>query len=403
MNKIVVLILVSSISFSQWSADPDTPLEVSSWGVVSNGCSDGTGGAFVQWTNGGEDSQIYLRRIDRFGNILWNNYIHVGGEGDKQSVFTSIIEDGFGGTIVGITDLFEIQYWFPFWEYDIKTIVQRIDESGNKLWGENGLRLLDTDMDYQLIDIISDDNGGVIVLMVLFELPEGQIQTNILSVTVQRIDADGNRLWGDFGIILVPDMGPPLPVIKNDGDGGAYVSYSMNNSDFVYVHLDSDGNILWEIPYTSAYWVNVMENAGTDGLFLAGIHTFSTITNQLKLNYITETGEFPWTEDGIIPYIIESEVPQHPWITNNLDNSLTVGLLEINDGNDGGILQRFSISGEPMWISPTQISTYPSESYFKGIISTQDSCNIILLLDDRNYPGDPYNYQIFTQIGRAHV
>ncbi len=398
MFQIAALIMVGmSISLSQWSTDPNNPFEVSFWGSVSNGCSDGTGGAFIEWTNGGEHPQIFLRRIDRFGNILWNDFIHVGGTGDSQNMHAKIIEDGSGGAIIGFTDLFEIEFWYPFWEYDAKSIVQRIDGSGNKLWGEDGLRVLNTDMDYQLDDMISDGNSGVFVLMRLYELPSGWIHTNVQAVSVQRIDGEGNRLWGDLGVILEPDIGNLEPMIESDGNGGAYVSYALNNIDFVYVHLGSNGNILWEIPYTDAFWVEEMQNAGTDGLFLAGIHSFSTTTNHLVLNYITEDGELPWTLSGIVPYEIESDVSQGPWLTINFDNSLTIGWRELIDGFDRGIIQRISTSGNLLWDSPILFSEYPSKTYVQGIISTKDSCNIVEFLDDRNYPGESGNYQVFVQ------
>ena len=117
---------------------------------------DGMGGAFIAWTDSGESEKLCVIRISSEGQFLWSEGgVSVTSE-NKSVSGPKIIRDGSGGVIIA------------FLVYDSITpnvYAQRLDRSGNLLWGPNGTALAPSGRDQYQHSIISD---GIICF------PEGQ-------------------------------------------------------------------------------------------------------------------------------------------------------------------------------------------------------------------------------------
>lgn len=116
---------------------------------------------------------------------------------------------------------------------------------GTPVWPEK--KVLGTSESYQLreLEYIADGKGGIVITWQLFkEAPYG-------GLFAQRIDAEGNPVWGEKGIpVFNPDRYQGNATILNDGSGGAlFIAIAGRNSlggDMVYAqHLDAGGNRLW--------------------------------------------------------------------------------------------------------------------------------------------------------------
>jgi len=156
--------------------------------------SDGSGGAIIIWEDLRQGMMsIYAQRIDAEGNIRWKE----GGEQIcyiktySSFAYRTAVSDGSGGAIIA-------------WGYkEAETneeglLTQRIDAAGRTIWPDNGT--LASTARNRITHAISDDGcGGVIVSW-------GAQQPLLKSKQsyVQRIDAEGNCLWGDEGIRLNP-------------------------------------------------------------------------------------------------------------------------------------------------------------------------------------------------------
>jgi hypothetical protein len=77
---------------------------------------------------------------------------------------------------------------------------QRLDATGKKLWGPDGIALTLRDLHSSLA--APDGCGGVLISWSAVEF-EGSKASEV-SYYVQRVDADGNLPWGDGGILLDP-------------------------------------------------------------------------------------------------------------------------------------------------------------------------------------------------------
>jgi len=204
--------------------------------------SDGSGGAIIAYEYlifsgdgkyGYSDSDIYAQRIDAEGNVLW------GPDGAPVCVdplyqySPGIVADGAGGAIVFfVTHL-------PIGDYHYSAIhAQRIDADGHKLWPE----------DVQVwegacFSVISDGSGGAISMW---------CDDKESEVRVQRLDSMGRKLWGPEGTPLtLRDLHSPLAV--PDGCGGVFISwwsvkstgYEVSEVSFYVQRVDADGNVVW--------------------------------------------------------------------------------------------------------------------------------------------------------------
>ncbi|MDD5039486.1 MAG: hypothetical protein PHN78_09270, partial [Dehalococcoidales bacterium] len=139
---------------------------------------------------------IYAQQLDMEGNLSWPaGDINIGWGGDSRNMVNYYAaSDGKGGAVI---------VW-NFQEGDKKYIqAQRIDSKGNKLWGDKGI-VLSTLPPYWAgfgvpSRIAPDGTGGFIVTWA-----SGKNIKDKTSSYIQRIDPDGNLLWGEHGIKLNP-------------------------------------------------------------------------------------------------------------------------------------------------------------------------------------------------------
>jgi hypothetical protein len=194
--------------------------------------SDGSGGAIVIWleflprAEGKPPSfQTHVARIDSGGNVEWRQDI----PGIDEA-----IPDGSGGVIIAYTD-----------PYDNISVL-KIDAEGNLPWGEDGVSLNLTE--YTPLAVASDDLGGVIVVGYAYQ-GGGPI------VYAQRVDSGGNILWQTGGVQACVSSAGGAQVVS-DGVGGAIIAYERNipcedgragycDTDIYAQRIDAEGNVLW--------------------------------------------------------------------------------------------------------------------------------------------------------------
>jgi len=130
---------------------------------------------------------LYVQRLDEAGQALWPEK-QVINPGEKQQ-FRNLeyIADGTGGVIIA----WQLQKEFVAYG---KIMAQRLDASGGMQWSEEGMPVFNIPgINYQGVsEILSDGSGGVIVVA---NLGEGGLSGDM--VYAQRLDVNGNRLWGD--------------------------------------------------------------------------------------------------------------------------------------------------------------------------------------------------------------
>jgi len=300
--------------------------------------SDGSGGAIMIWMERlpqpeGEVEWSYFQShaagIDSEGNVKWRRDI----PGIDQA-----IPDGSGGVIIAFDDIHD------------NLFVLKIDAEGNLPWGKEGVSLNLSGYDSQR-DIASDGLGGVIAVQ---RIPKEGIvraqrvdsQGNILwqtggvqacvclaeearavsdgaggaivaymgdipcddgriggycdsDIYAQRIDADGNVLWGSEGVPICAGSSsfPNTPKIVTDGAGGAIISYDFigDHAAFRAGRIDADGHLLWE--QEGELWGGTVVSDGVGGVISVWYGEEGTNARAQRLD---GTGSELWGPDGLV-------------------------------------------------------------------------------------------------------
>jgi hypothetical protein len=237
----------ASDSYGQLHVQKISPEGDFLWGeegiLIGSGCraddqcgsyavSDGSGGAIIIWMERlpqpeGEPRpsyfQTHVAKTDSEGNVEWQRDI----PGIDQA-----IPDGSGGAIIACRA--------PYYE---NISVLKIDPEGNLPWGGDGVSL--NLGRYYEFDIASDNSGGVIV-----------VGNGVGNISAQRVDSEGNILWQTGGVQACVGPAEEAQVVS-DGAGGAVVAYMRDipcddgriggycDSDIYAQRIDAEGNVLW--------------------------------------------------------------------------------------------------------------------------------------------------------------
>ncbi|MCJ7515712.1 MAG: hypothetical protein MUO89_07095 [Dehalococcoidia bacterium] len=204
--------------------------------------ADGTEGAVVIWDeNKGDveqpnDYDLRALRIDKNGNILWqrNNKPIIVSE-RAGGVPPLIVGDGRGGAFTFDFSGANIICW------------QRISPEGDLLWPADDCN------DYQTYGNsclgyrgISDGNGGVILIRCVWEAAINRY------LEAQRIGPDGNSLFTQGEIQLSDDrlVHPFYFVMAPDGNSGALIAWGSSRDLYSIEHssvqrINAEGELIW--------------------------------------------------------------------------------------------------------------------------------------------------------------
>ena len=189
-----------------------------------------------------------------------NNNLIVGYGWDPH-----IVSDSAGGCYV----TYNYESFYPQ-----KLAVERLDMYGYKPWGTKKQILGELPEQWQA-EIVEDGEGGVIVSYQDNEV----IGTDYITrVRVQRIDSNGNFLWGQTGVrVSIEEKTHGAQELVNDGEGGCVVLWQDNIGKYYINRISGEGERVWgdsgKVIGTSAYTGMRIISASDD-------------------NYYVETGEY---------------------------------------------------------------------------------------------------------------
>ncbi|MDP8206537.1 MAG: FlgD immunoglobulin-like domain containing protein [Candidatus Electryonea clarkiae] len=273
-------------------------------------CSDGEGGAFFVWIDNREDfmGDIYGQRVDADGNILWAE------DGDSIVIADAV---QYKHRIINSPPGEAIMIWEDQREdlYTSDLRMQKLsgDEGIELNWGEvgqetDGLILCDADYNQMRARLVQDEAGGAVICWQDERYDEYPDQ----DIYVNRIDADGEKLWDDGDGILVCDAsleqtGNNVQVMS-DVAGVVWLDYRFGFSGLYYQRFDLVNGEELEINNGELIVQGLDYNAFKPQLMFDGTDIFLGYEdNRLgawgKYNYLhklnLETGENLWREDGI--------------------------------------------------------------------------------------------------------
>lgn len=318
-----ILFAMALQSSAQWN--PNTTLNTPV--CLSNGkqidlrmMEDGKGGTFITWkdyraSNGLPD--IYVQRMDSAGYPKWTgNGVVICDESHDQST-PAIVTDMRGGAIIAWSD------WRSSIERDL--YAQRIDSTGVVKWTVNGANVTNLSYREHSEKIVSDGKGGAIIVF------EKQV-SGIWDIWAQRLDSSGNKLWGAGGVAVTTVAGNRRNhKVQKDRNGGAIVTWqdlrNGSNYDIYAQRLDPNGNLLWGAsakPVCAAAGdqinAKIEPDSLTNGAYIAWQDTRLSPDYDIYMQHIDSMGNPKWTVDGIV-------------IANQAQNQSALDMLASNGGD----------------------------------------------------------------------
>ncbi|MDP8239322.1 MAG: T9SS type A sorting domain-containing protein [Candidatus Hatepunaea meridiana] len=144
-----------------------------------------------------------------------------------------IAADGEGGVIV---------FWSEYRENNRSVFAQRITQEGERLWDNDGVSVFETEGEIFNPIICSDEMGGVFIACNYFRV-------DMQEILLQHLNADGERLWGNEDVRLLDENSDMLiQGIIPDGENGAAVLYSTINRSEYGLHINritANGEPVW--------------------------------------------------------------------------------------------------------------------------------------------------------------
>ncbi len=237
---IFLLFLFAYNLHAQWSTDPmvnnpicTKPNQQQAPQIIS----DSEGGAIIAWTEfNGVDYDIYAQKIDSEGTVKWIENGIVICDAIYDQISLDLVSDDNGGAIIVWDD-------YRYAENGNSSIyAQRVNSNGTPLWTPNGVSIYIGPLYGCSPKLCTDGEGGAIIVWEDFRIFESNIYA-------QRINLNGTVEWTENGITICNALYPQdFPVLISDDNGGAIIvweDYRWGNWDIYAQKINSNGTAYW--------------------------------------------------------------------------------------------------------------------------------------------------------------
>ncbi len=234
--------------------------------------------------------------------------------------------------------------------YITRVRVQKVDSNGNFLWGQTGVRVTTTELTQGDQAIVGDGNGGCVVVWT------NRLPNVTYEFRANRINNLGERVWSDTGIYLGNNINSNPSIIIRASDGNYYVQVSTT----IY-RVNQNGEILNQY-YSPTLGQPVPDPEG--GLVLSGI--VGNINNRrLVAQRKDSLGNNLWQD----PYVeIADSLGLGSFrigVNNRIINFAWLGRYDSRP-----YFQAINLEGNLIYQNKILLSNDPSGTTFIGIISS---------------------------------
>ncbi len=329
----------------------------------------------ITWQNsyGG----IYMELLDNNGTTSFENGIEI-----KDLKFS--YSDSHETFYDDVNDILIIGWQEEVGEID-KVFLQAIDSNGNILWDPSGIRLSLSDCEQYSLKL-SCLNGYTYVA---WTESDGDFLNLTIDVFANKIDVDGNRLWGNNGIqISNHDHDDVVKCIY-----GRCIVWQNEQWQFNIIYatlLDGNGNTApgWN-EYGNVICDEEVSNrkpaitSVPGGYIIAWIEHYDDVY-EIYGQFISEEGQIQWEENGILLASLDDGYSSELQLI--YDDALYLGWDDMINYIDYVCVQKFDLAGNALW--PDNGINVPSSSDL-SFVNINDH---ILIVSD--YKNGEENYDI---------
>ena len=230
------------------------------------------GDALIQWIGQSgpvwaANSEIYLQKYDLYGNALWSEPTTVVGPVvfPMGNWLQQSVADAMGGSFSAWTRMSgNVQ----------SASVQYITTDGDLSWA-GGVNLSTNGSSFHMSPRLAISEDSQELMAVWNESNGSQSQRGVYA---QRLDSDGDRLWGMNGLPVIPlnnDFDYLDLSISSVGEEmiTVYLQQSLNMSGDIYAtRINADGDITWtdaEVTNSGGPKSDMAVGKGEESLFIA--------------------------------------------------------------------------------------------------------------------------------------
>ena len=294
-------------------------------------------------------------------------------------------------TTVILSDNSVIIFWSDTRNGFRNIYANKVDTSGNKLWG-NGIHITDDEF-FQFepnASICSNDDVIVTWIDRRYEV-EGDI-------FAQKISDNGELLWDNSGVPVCTASGWQYSVeMMSDTENGAYIFWNSIGTDIYGLHLNSNGNIVpgWEINGKAIADKNGKQNQFNlcqDG-FGGGVIIWHDTRNysdpNIFMQRFSSEGTIFWAVEGLL-LCDNTSNQEYPQIAYAGHGEFIATWIDSRNQNSGDVYaQKIDVNGNTLWgalsagIPVNTVSSYSKRN--PQIVVTPEEEAIIVWEDERSY------------------
>jgi hypothetical protein len=392
---LLVLLLLNTIN-AQWVSDSTINNPICTAADYQRNpqlTTDGNGGAIIVWEDRrtfSNQQDLYAQLINSEGYIQWtNDGIIVSTETDDQ-VTPQIISDGNGGAII---------VWQDNRSGNANIYTQRINNNGSAQWTANGIPVCTAANQQFEPKLISDGNNGAIIVWKDYRSGFGY------DIYAQRVDANGSMLWQSDGVVICSAVNEQSAqqIISDGADGAIIVWQDKRASDFdLYAQrIDENGNPLWIIDGVELCDEGnnqsspVMISDGAGGAIIVWHDVRNGTDMDIFAQRINSNGNKLWIAEGV-SICEETGNQTAPQITNDGNDGAVMVWTDYRSGDANLYSQSVNPSGNVLWtLDGIEICTANYNQSEPQIISDESGNAIIVWQDHRQqYEDDIYAQRI---------
>lgn len=228
---------------------------------------DGKGGCYVLWVEAiNQRAQLKISYIDSLGNKKWgsapvvisrpdqsvinysadkmgnNIYATISYGGQNKTIYHQLVSDrgklmwGNDGKLITfqkgnqsnpqfvVVDSTVVISWTNESSKVKDVFIQRFDYKGNRLWGNNGKRIINIKGDQFGQRLIYDQKGNVIVAWI------DRRDNNFANLYIQKISLKGDLVWDSLGVKISSSQNKEKSYLNlvSDSEGGAIAVFKLS-------------------------------------------------------------------------------------------------------------------------------------------------------------------------------
>jgi Leucine-rich repeat (LRR) protein len=239
---------------------------------------DHTGGSFSAWTQmAGSNQSAIAQHISGTGEIVWGNAVEFSTNSShfRTNPRTSVAVDS-SALMAAWTESNGSQSQRGVY-------AQRLDSSGNRLWGANGTAVVELNSNYDYLDLSVASFGDDLIAAYIEQ------SVNMTGdIYAARLDADGNYVWTGGAATVTNSGSSKSDMMTGKGPNCLFIAWTENGS--VYTHCLREDGTLGPPDVDSA---DCTADDGTEGVELWDECYSIENTDSLDLSESGLTGEIP--------------------------------------------------------------------------------------------------------------